>query len=64
MTTMTNEFHRTEYQTRKTREELNAIDQKNPWDWTEAEKSLVRKVRRTLCGAADCKCAENSFGER
>jgi hypothetical protein len=64
LTVMTNDFHGTEYRTTKTRDELNAIDQKAPWHRTETEQAFVRKVRRTLCGIEGCTCGTNSFGER
>jgi hypothetical protein len=63
-TILSNSFHGTEYRTRKTREDLDRIDQTNPWDRTEAERAFVRRAARALCGSKECRCATNSFGER
>jgi hypothetical protein len=73
LTILANTFHGTEYRSRKTRDELDAIDRKAPWHpgnregsfvRTEAEERFVRKVARTLCGIDGCKCGTNSFNER
>jgi hypothetical protein len=61
---VTNKFHRTEYRTRKTREELDRIaDRIAAGHATPAEKRLERKIWRTLCGMSDCKCS-GYFGIR
>ena len=64
LTILSNSFHATEYRTRKTREELDAIDYRVGQDTaTPAEVALLRKIRTALCGIEGCKCS-GSTGER
>ena len=63
-TTLVNTFHGTEYVTRKTADELAAIEARM-WAGTAdaADKALERKIRKALCGIDDCKCS-GYFGIR
>lgn len=63
-TILTNSFHNSEYRTRKTRDELDAIENTAPWNLSDSDKAFTRKVWRTLCGINGCTCGQNSFGER
>lgn len=64
LTILTNSFHNTEYRTRKTRDELDAILNTAPWDRSDSEKAFVRKVWNHLCGADGCTCGHTDLGER
>ncbi len=59
--TLTNSFHGTEINVRKSAEEIESIDNKiwSGSDLTTAEKTWVRKVRNTLCGVEGCTCGDN-----
>jgi len=63
MTTITNTFHGTEYKTRKTRQDIDAMLNKHPADRTDTEKAFVRRCKSALCGIAGCTCG-NDIGER
>lgn len=64
MTVLSNDFHNTTYRTLKTRDELEAIyGRVCQGVATDAEKALLRKARRALCGVEGCKCG-NAWGER
>lgn len=64
LTILTNSFHQSEYRTRKTRDELDAIESAAPWNQSDSDKAFVRKVRDKLCGIKGCTCGQNSYGER
>ena len=59
--TLRNSFHHTEVRVR-----VPATEQERAWDWIQerayganddkAAKVRLHRVRRTLCGSADCKC--------
>ena len=63
-TTLTNNFHGTEYTTTKTRGEIDRILDTQPDDRTPAQRRWVTRVRRELCGINGCTCALNDLGER
>jgi hypothetical protein len=64
VTTLSNSFHETSYRTRYTREELHRIDDRiQAGHADEAEKALLRRIRRALCGIAGCTCGDG-LGER
>jgi len=63
MTTIKNDFHKTEARTRYTLPELNNIYHTEPANRTPAESSLVRRLHDKLCGSPDCTCG-GPFGER
>lgn len=63
MITIKNDFHDTEFRTKKTAEEINKIRNTPPDARTDAERAWVNKVRRTLCGIIGCTCG-GEFGER
>ena len=63
MITITNNFHDTEYRTRKSAEEINRVIMTEPYSRTAAERTWVNKVRRALCGMLDCTCS-GELGER
>ncbi len=59
MTTLTNDFHGTEYRTRKAIEEcLDIVDRICGNTATDAEKAFVRRVNRALCGMPTCCCGD------
>lgn len=58
MTTLKNNFHGTEYRSRKSQEEIDRIANTWPADRTPAEKAFVRRVRDALCGAKGCQCGD------
>lgn len=59
MQTITNNFHRTEYTTRKTDEQINAIELRMyNGTATDADKAWVRKVRTALRGSSECDCGD------
>jgi hypothetical protein len=64
MITITNDFHDTEYKTRKTKEELNSIWIKagTPYE-SKTDKTFRHKVWNALCGIEGCTCG-GAFGER
>ena len=58
MTILTNDFHQTEYRTRKTLDEVRAIaDRVAGYTATPAERAWARKVRKALCGSSECRCS-------
>lgn len=64
ITTLRNSFHNTEYRTTKTREDLEAIEYRiMRGNATDADRAYRRKVWKTLCGIAECKCGD-TFGIR
>jgi hypothetical protein len=65
LTILTNSFHDTTYRTRKSREELEAIEGRIAmWTADAADKALARRIWNTLCGIEGCTCGQNTFGER
>lgn len=56
MTIMTNQFHNTQVRTRYTPAQLFDIAGRHPSEWTTAERSLVARLRRKLCGIKGCTC--------
>ena len=64
ITILSNDFHGTEYRTKKTREELEAMyGRAYQGTATDAEKAMLRRIRRALCGTEGCRCG-NWLGER
>jgi len=63
MTTVKNTFHGTEYKTRKTRQEIDALLNKPTYYRTASEKAFSRRCKSALCGIAGCECG-NDIGER
>lgn len=55
-----NKFHSTQYATRKTSDELDDIQ---PWLLVGAERLLIWRINRALCGMNDCVCG-GFWGER
>lgn len=65
MLTLTNNYHDTEYATRKTEAELDAIaDRIGQGIGTDADKAFARRVHNALCGSPDCTCGRDIFGRR
>jgi hypothetical protein len=63
--TLVNTFHGTQYRTRKTREELDALEPKEMrGETTKAEQALLARIRMTLCGVMDCQCGRDFLNER
>lgn len=65
MTTLINNFHRTEYSTRKSEAQVQDIQDAH-WGaraLTTAEKKWSRMVRTILCGSDTCTCS-GMMGER
>jgi len=56
MTSITNDFHNTEYETRLTPLEIRRILNTNPDDRNDADKRFVRRCRKVLCGFTGCVC--------
>lgn len=57
--TLTNSYHGTEYRTRKTDAEIQALELRiYNGTATAADKAWVRKVRAALCGANGCTCGD------
>jgi hypothetical protein len=63
MTTPTNSYHNTEYRTRKTWQEIDAILNTHPSELTPADQAFVRRADATLCGIGGCSCG-NGLGEQ
>lgn len=66
MTILINTFHNTKAKTRYTQEQLNDIEHKDatrPGLVTSAERSLIYRIRKQLCGIKDCTCG-NFWGAR
>ena len=63
MNLIKNDFHNTEYHTRKTDAEIQAILDTAPWDRSKKDKQWVYRVWSTLCGIKDCTCS-NDIGAR
>ena len=64
MTTITNTCHGTEYTTRKTPEQLDAICARiGTHQATPADKAIRRKIWNALCGIDGCTCG-GELGER
>lgn len=66
METLINTFHHTEAKTRYTQEQLNDIEHRNgtrPEKVTSAERSLIYRIRKQLCGIKGCTCG-NFWGAR
>lgn len=63
MTTITNNFHNTEYQTARFPQQIQKIIKTNPIHWTGLEKTFVQRCRRMLCGIKGCTCG-GLLGER
>lgn len=65
LTILINDFHNTEYRSRKTREELEAIEHRiNTFAADAADKALARRAWNALCGIEGCTCGQGLFGER
>lgn len=66
MTRLTNSFHGTSIDVRKTREEIDALLTTAPENRTESERAWVRRVGRALCPSAThgCTCGMNELNER
>jgi hypothetical protein len=58
-----NDFHNTEYRTRKSLEEIRRILDTPPWDRAKKDQAWVLKVKRQLCGIESCTCGD-SLGAR
>lgn len=63
MTTITNNFHGTQYRTRMSPAEIRRIMDTNPDNRDTADRRFVRRCRRALCGMTDCTCG-GELGER
>lgn len=64
MLTLTNSFHGTEYTTRKSARELDAICLRiGQGTATAADRAFARRVHAALCGSPGCTCG-GQFGER
>ena len=64
MHTYRNTYHATEYRSRKSPEELDAIlGRIMSGTATPADMALRRRMRTALCGADDCQCGDD-FGRR
>lgn len=64
-TTLRNSFHKTEYTTTKTREELDAIaDDAARGTLSQRDARFLSTVRNRLCGVNGCTCGTNEFNER
>lgn len=64
MNTLYNSFHNTEYRTRKTDSELEAIAYRlYSGTASKSDRAYVRRVHNALCGADDCTCGDE-FGRR
>lgn len=65
MRTLTNDYHDTEYRTRKSETDLRAIaDRIGAGVGTDADKAFVRRVHNALCGSDTCTCGRDIFGRR
>lgn len=59
MQTITNNFHRTEYTTSKTDDQINAIELRMyNGTATDTDKAWVRKVSKALCGTTRPDCGD------
>jgi len=64
MHTYKNSFHGTEVRSRKSPEELDAIRIRLcAGKATAADRAFERRMRKALCGIADCQCGDD-FGIR
>lgn len=63
MLTITNDFHDTEYRTRRSAEEIERMVNTPRYMWTRAEKQFARRCWNTLCGSEECTCG-GPLGER
>jgi hypothetical protein len=62
--TYTNNFHNTEFKTRKSPEELTQIDYRiYAGEASKAEKVFKNRMKKALCLSDDCKCGD-TFGRR
>ena len=59
MTTLRNTFHGTDYNTRKSIDDVDRIVNTMPIYRTEAEQRWVRRVRQALCGVKNCQCGDD-----
>jgi len=66
MLTLINDFHNTEYRTRKSHIELFEITERlaSYYRATETDKRFSRRVFAALCGVDGCCCGSAPFGER
>ena len=66
MTKLINTFHNSEAETSYTQDQLDDIEHRDgtkPWTVTRAERALIYRIRKQLCGIADCTCG-NFWGAR
>lgn len=65
MDTLINTYHNSEYRTRKTWQERQAILDRYNWGTpSDADKAYIRRVERALCGIDTCLCGHNALSER
>lgn len=62
-TTLTNNFHNTEYTTRLPKSRLDYIRMTSHHGLDSADKSFARRARKALCGSDTCTCS-GTMGER
>ena len=59
LNTLTNSFHNTERRTRRTNDEINALEGRIATGTaTAADRQFVRAARAALCGSPDCTCGD------
>lgn len=59
LNTLTNSFHNTEYRTRRSNDEIDALEGSLAnGTATAADRQFVRAVRAALCGSPDCTCGD------
>ena len=63
MTTIRNSFHNTEYESRKSADDIRHMLHTHPGNWTTAQKAFARKVWNVLCGIDECTCG-GDLGQR
>lgn len=64
MTILKNSFHKTEYRTNLSDDEISRRRERSWWGLTDAQREWVRRVQRTLCGIDGCCCAGSNLCER
>jgi len=65
MLVLTNDFHRTRFETKKTRTQLSAIAKAVKANKAkDADLKFVSEVSGVLCPCTGCGCSQTIFGER
>lgn len=64
MYTIKNSFHNTSYATRRTKEDIERLFSENPHYLSIADKALLRRIWKRLCGHQGCVCMAQYYNRQ